>query len=65
MVFGTAAEAGDATDVAPTNIPAHSAPITLFLRIDPFLRFGIVVPFRWALSLRWWGSIRRLGAVMR
>jgi hypothetical protein len=64
MVFGTAAEAGDATDVAPTNIPAHSAPITPFLRIDLFLRFGIVFPFRWALSLRWLGSIRRLGAVM-
>ena len=59
MVFGTAAEAGDATDVAPTNIPAHSAPITLFLRIDLFLRFGIVFPFRWALL------VRRMCAVMR
>jgi hypothetical protein len=65
MVFGTAAEAGDATDVAPTNIPAHSAPSKPFLRIDPFLRFGIVVPFRWALLMGWLGSIRRLGAVMR
>jgi hypothetical protein len=34
IVFGTAAEAGDATEVAPTNIPAQSAPITLFLRIN-------------------------------
>jgi hypothetical protein len=65
MVFGTAAEAGDATDVAPTNIPAHSAPITLFLRIDPFVRFGIVVPFRRALLVRWWGLMRRMCAVMR
>jgi hypothetical protein len=65
MVFGTAADAGDATDVAPTNIPAHSAPITLFLRIDLLLRFGIVFPFRWALSLRWWGSTRRMCVVMR
>jgi hypothetical protein len=48
MVFGTAAEAGDATDVAPANIPTDSAAITLFLRIDPFVRFGIVFPFRWA-----------------
>jgi hypothetical protein len=53
MVFGTAAEAGDATDVAPTSIPANSAPITPFLRID------IVFPFRWTLLMR------RLGAVMR
>jgi hypothetical protein len=59
MVFGTTAEAGDATDVAPTNIPANSAPITPFLRIDPFLRFGIAFPFRWALLMR------RLRAVMR
>jgi hypothetical protein len=42
MVFGTVAEAGDATDVAPTNIPAQSAPITLFLWINfaVSLRFG-------------------------
>jgi len=52
-VFGTAADAGDATDVAPTNSPAHSAPITLFVRID------IAVAFRGVLSMR------RLGAVMR
>jgi hypothetical protein len=59
MVFGTAAEAGDATDVAPTNIPAHSAPITPFLRNDPLLRLGIVFPFRWA------SLMRRMCAVMR
>jgi hypothetical protein len=58
-VFGTAAEAGDATDVAPTNIPAQSAPITLCLRIDPFVRFGIAFPFRLTLLMR------RLRAVMR
>jgi hypothetical protein len=49
MVFGTVAEAGDATEVAPTNIPANSAPITLFLRIELFLRIDMVFPFRWAL----------------
>jgi hypothetical protein len=59
MVFGTAAEAGDATDVAPTSIPVNSAPITPSLRIDPFFRFGIAFPFRWTLLMR------RLGAVMR
>ena len=53
MVFGTAADAGDATDVAPTNIPAHSAPITLFLRI------GITFPFRWTLLTRRWGAVMR------
>jgi len=57
-VFGTAADAGDATDVAPTNIPAHSAPITLFVRIDLPLRFGTVFPFQPVL-------MKRLGAVTR
>jgi hypothetical protein len=53
IVFGTVAEAGDATDVAPTNIPAHSAPITLLLRVDI------------AFPLRWTSLMRRLVAVMR
>jgi hypothetical protein len=53
MVFGNAAEAGDATDVAPTNIPAHSAPNTLFLRID------IAFPFRWTSLIRRWGAVMR------
>ena len=58
IVFGTLASTGDATDVAPTNSPAQSAPITLFLRTD-FLRTAMVFPFRWALLTR------RLVAVMR
>jgi hypothetical protein len=58
-VFGTAAEAGDATDVAPTNMPAQSAPITLFLRTDPFLRLDIAFPFRLTFLMM------RLRAVMR
>jgi hypothetical protein len=57
-VFGTAADAGDATEVAPTNIPAHSAPITLFVRIDLPLHFDTVFPFQPVLT-------RRLVGVMR
>jgi hypothetical protein len=48
-VFGTAADAGDATDVAPTNSPAHSAPITLFLRINMAISlwFSLEVVYPW------------------
>jgi len=58
MVFGTVADAGDAIDVAPTNIPAKSAPITFFVRIDLSLRLGTVFPFQTVL-------MRRVEAVMR
>ncbi|MEI7546193.1 MAG: hypothetical protein WCJ53_15375 [Mycobacteriaceae bacterium] len=52
-VFGTAADAGDATEVAPTNSPTQSDPITLLLVIK------IAFPFRRALLLA------RFVAVMR